>query len=102
MTIYFMALNILKLIMIICYYKWPEVMRGLMIVDGLLLFAYSLAPISEDLKLQVVALVSIIDFITNYCGDITIQFLLANITLLGVIIVSKAVVDQEIGLSIYN
>lgn len=80
----FKALSLSKLLLIAGYYKFPCLMRGAMLVDGLILLTHAFIPFITNFQLYITIFIAITDFAVNYCGDFIVQIIFANLVLMGV------------------
>ena len=63
-----------KIVLMIGYIKYPWLMRCVSLIDALILVSVSVMPVDNfELKLYIACVMSVLDFVTNYCGDLIFQ-----------------------------
>ena len=71
-------------------------MRVAMVFDSIILVSYAFMPIDQyELKLLISSLMCVVDFSTNYCGDLCLQILLSNTAMILVIVLSSSIAENE-------
>ena len=62
-------LHLTKILLIIAYFKFPWLMRVVMILDMTIMITSSFLPLCDNANKNVFTIIILIDFTFSYCGD---------------------------------
>ena len=105
------AMELLRVIPILLYYKYPQAMRAMFAVDAMMRILQAFLPIDSNAQKRIFLCNIALDCILNYCGDFQANIIILNIQSAAIMIITgfvfsmrpiDAFIDKLLSIVLYN
>ena len=105
------AMDLLRVIPILLYYKYPQAMRAMFVVDAMMRILQAFLPIDSNTQIRIFLYNIALDCILNYCGDFQANIIILNIQSAAIMIITgfvfgmrpiDAFIDKLLSMVVYN